>query len=226
MHVRLFCLTLLLMIAACTRAGALPDGAYLRTEFSGGSLSNRLYVFRNGQVAGNAAGDLLDFDFAAHARAMPNWSGRYTRTGDSLKVEWADGSVNEGVIRVDSSGKGFDFQSAPYAPIEAIGDAGRVNGRYVGGASYGGVTSAFDIEFDGAGGFESSNAASIVSRSGASEVSGGSSGADSGTYRIDGNRLVLTGSAGTRNFQIFQVPTSGDGPIDMLIVDGTVLIRQ
>jgi len=226
MPVRLFCLTLLLMITACSRAGALPDGAYLRSEFSGGSLSNRLYVFKNGQVAGNVAGDLLSFDFAAHAKAMPNWSGRYARTGDTLKVEWADGTVNEGPIRVDSSGKGFDFQSAPYAPVEAIGNADRVNGRYVGGASYGGVTSAFDIAFDGAGGFESSSTASIVSNSAASQVSGGSSGADSGTYRIDGNRLVLTGSVGARSFQIFQVPTSGDGPIDMLIIDGTVLMRQ
>ena len=46
-----------LLLVACG-AEALPDGPYLRSEFSGGHLSNVIFVFKGGQAAMGASGDL------------------------------------------------------------------------------------------------------------------------------------------------------------------------
>ncbi|AVP98814.1 hypothetical protein C7S18_17225 [Ahniella affigens] len=214
------------LIAGCGRSGSVPDGAYLRTEFAGGYLSNRLFVFQNGQVAGDVGGDLEHFDFAKHRQVSPTWIGTYERHGDTLKIVWADGTVQEGPIRIDSSGEGFDFYGYGHAPIKPIDDAGRVQGRYYGGASYGGISTAYDITFNGNGQYVSNQAASVRSTSDGSEVSGGSHGGDRGTYAIRGNVLTLNGSGGSQSVQLYQVPTSGTGPIELLIMDGTVLTRD
>lgn len=219
-------LLLMSLVAGCGHAGSVPDGAYLRTEFASGFLTNRLYVFQDGQVAGNVGGDLEHFDFAKHRQVSPTWIGTYERQGNTLKIVWGDGTVQEGPIKIDSTGEGFDFYGYGHAPIKPIDDPGRIQGRYYGGASYGGISTAYDITFSGGGQFVSNQAASVRSTSDASEVSGGSHGGDRGTYTIRGNVLTLNGAGGSQTAQIYQVPTSGLGPIELLIVDGTVLTRD
>ena len=85
-------------------AATVPDGAYLRSEFSGGHLSNTLFVFKGGQAAVNPTGDLDSFDFAAHKARAPKQYGTYARSGDNMSIAWADGSKWEGKVKPDRSG--------------------------------------------------------------------------------------------------------------------------
>ncbi len=211
-----------LLFACGAAGGAVPEGAYLRSEFTGGQLSNVVYVFRGSRVAYAAKGDLEQFDFDAHAAAVPKNAGRYVRNGNNLRIEWGDGSVQDGELRLDRSGGGFQFYGAPFAPIQRIADPSRLKGRYYGGASYGGVSNAFDLQFDGAGGYRSGSTGSIASTSAASEISATSSRAGGGRYAVSGSRLTL----GSEQHWIYEVPTGNAEVVEMLIVDGVVLTRE
>jgi hypothetical protein len=210
------------LLFACGADGAIPDGAYLRSEFTGGYLSNVVYVFRGGRVAYAAQGDLEAFDFDAHAAAAPKNAGRYVRNGNSLRIEWGDGSVQEGELRADRTGGGFQFYGAPFAPIQRIDDPSRLKGRYYGGASYGGVSNSFDLRFDGHGGFQSSSTGSVASTSSASEISATSSRDGGGRYALSGTRLTL----GSEQHWAYEVPTDNAAVVEMLIVDGVVMTRE
>lgn len=227
MSFRLLALFLLMpLLFACTAHGAAPDGAYLRTEFSGGALSNVIYVFRDGRVAYAAGGDLEAFDFDAHAAATPKNSGRYVRSGDTLRITWGDGSVQESALRPDSSGGGFQFHGAPFAPIVRITDPSRLRGRYYGGASYGGVSSAFDLYFDGQGGFRSGMTGSIASSGQSSEVSALSQRDASGRYQLSGARLGLIAGNDSKQHWAYEVPTSTPEVVSLLILDGIVMTHD
>jgi len=210
------------LLFACSADGAVPEGAYLRSEFTGGYLSNVIYVFRGGRVAYAAQGDLETFDFDAHAAAAPKNAGRYVRNGNSLRIEWGDGSVQDSELRPDRNGGGFQFHGAPFAPIQRITDPSRLKGRYYGGASYGGVSNSFDLRFDGHGGYQSSSAGSIASTSNASEISATSSRDGGGRYVLSGTRLTL----GSELHWAYEVPTGNAAVVEMLIIDGVVMTRE
>lgn len=222
MRIKLFMLGCILpMLFACSATGTVPDGAYLRSEFSGGSLSNVVYVFKEGRVAYAATGDLDQFDFAAHAANNAASVGSFTRDGDQMKITWGDGSVQDGEVRLDKSG-GFQFYGAPFAPIRPIDDPARLKGRYYGGASYGGVSNAFDLTFDGKGGYQRQQVASLASSSDISEVSGGASHAEAGRYQLSGTRLTL----GDEAHWAYEVPTGNPDVVEMLILDGVVVTHE
>lgn len=209
------------LLFACGAHGTVPEGAYLRSEFTGGYLSNVVYVFREGRVAYAASGDLDHVDFDAHAAVKAGNVGTYQRNGDQLRIVWGDGSVQDGPIRLDQSGGGFQFYGAPFAPIRRIDHPSRLKGRYYGGASFGGVSNAFDLVFDGAGGYRHSQTASIASSSAASTVSAASSSDGGGRYQLSGTRLTL----GDETHWAYEVPTDHRAVVEMLIVDGVVMTR-
>lgn len=76
-------------------------------------------MFHGGRVAYAARGNLEQFDFDAHAAASQGNAGRYVRNGNNLRIEWANGSVQDGDLRPDGSG-GFQFYGAPFAPIQRV----------------------------------------------------------------------------------------------------------
>jgi hypothetical protein len=211
------------LLAACTAWSATPQGPYLRSEFSGGNLSNVIYVFDGDRVAYAAGGRLSPFDFDAHAAQTPKNAGQYTTSGDTLTIQWGDGSKQEGQIRWDAGGGGFQFYGAPFAPIRPVRDPSRLAGRYYGGASYGGVSSAFDLVFDGAGGYRSSSTGSISSSSAGSDVSALSARDGGGRYRLDGDRLDL--GDGVVHW-LYEVDTGNADHAEMLVLDGAVLTRD
>lgn len=215
-----------LLLMACG-AEALPDGPYLRSEFSGGHLSNVIFVFKSGQAAMGAGGDLEKFDFAAHKARNPKNAGTYTRSGDTLKISWGDGTAWEGKIKPDKAG-GFDYRSSGYAPVKRLEKGAVLEGKFLGGASAAGASVGFNYVFKADGTYASASAGSVSSGSRKSVATASSSSAEGGTYSVSGNQLTLLPAGGkARTHFVHYVPTqAGPRAPDMLIVDSMVITRS
>ena len=207
---------------------SLPDGAYLRSEFTGGQLSNTIFVFKGGKVATAVReGDLDKFDFAAHKAKSPKNVGTFATSGDTLTVKWDDGSKWEGKLKPDKAG-GFDWRSAGYAPIKPLARGAVLEGRFSGGASGGGATVSFNYTFNADGSYGTQTAGSVSSNTARSSVSAGSNAAGGGKYSVSGTTLTLTPASGAaKTHRIYYVPTkAGDKKPDMLVIDGVVATRM
>lgn len=205
-----------------------PNGAYLRSEFTGGHLSNVIFVFKDGKAASNVReGDLEKFDFAAYKAKMPKNVGTYKTSGDMLTVSWDNGSKWEGKLKPDKAG-GFDWRSAGYAPIKPLARGAVLDGRFSGGASGAGAMVGFDYTFKADGTYTTLTAGNVTSKSARSTATAGSSSSGGGKYSVSGSTLSLTPAAGAaRTHRIYFVPTSaGEKKPDMLIIDGVVATRM
>lgn len=209
-----------------SHAASTPDGAYLRAEFTGGQLRNDIYVFKGGQVAYPASGDLEKYDFAAHKKRAPNYVGAYSVSSDQMKIQWPDGSKWEGRIKPDKAG-GFDYRSAGYAPIKPLVRGAVLNGKFRGGASVAGASVSFNYDFKPDGSYTSASAGSVSSKSARSTASAGSASSGQGRYSISGTTLTLTPAGGAPvTHRIYYVPTkAGDKTPDMIIIDGVVATK-
>lgn len=216
----------LLVTALSAQAASTPEGAYLRSEFTGGSLRNDIYVFQGGQVAYPAVGDLEKYDFAAHKKRAPTYVGSYSVSGDQMKIQWPDGSKWEGKIKADKAG-GFDYRSAGYAPIKPLPRGAVLEGKFRGGASVAGASVSFDYEFRADGTYSSSSAGSVVGKSSRSTATAGRASSTQGRYSISGNTLTLTPSgAAVVTHRLYYVPTkAGDKKPDMILIDGVVAVK-
>lgn len=225
----LLCATLPLSPAVHAFFGAsLPNGPYLRSEFIGGHLSNVIFVFKDGKAASNVReGDLEKFDFAAHKAKMPKNVGTYKASGDTLTVNWDDGSKWDGKLKSDKAG-GFDWRSAGYAPIKPLTRGAVLEGRFSGGASGAGAMVGFNYTFKADGSYTTLTAGSVSSNSARSTATAASSSAGGGKYSVSGSTLTLTPAAGAaKTHRIYFVPTSaGENKPDMLIIDGIVATRS
>lgn len=205
--------------------GPLPEGMFLRSVFDGTSLRNTLFVFKNGQVAYNPAGDLENVDFGALAAANPGSVGTYSVSGSTLNITWGGGSTETGEMKPDKAG-GFDYRSAPYAPLLPLAAGAVLEGRFTGGSSLPGISASVDYTFDGRGGYKTNAAGVAVTFTAGSTSTAGSSSEDAGTFTVLGSRITLTGSSGSRASNIYYVPTSaGAGNPDMIVLGGVVLTK-
>ncbi len=209
-----------------SHAASAPEGAYLRSEFTGGQLRNDVYVFQGGQVAYPATGDLEKYDFAAHKKRAPTYVGKYSMSGNTLRIDWPDGSKWEGALKPGKSG-GFDYRSAGYAPIKPLVRGAVLEGKFRGGASIAGASVSFDYEFRADGTYSSNSAGSVSSNSARSTASAGRSSSTQGRYSINGTTLTLTPSgASVITHKLYYVPTkAGDKKPDMILIDGVVAVR-
>lgn len=207
---------------------SLPNGPYLRSEFSGGQLSNVIFVFKDGKAASNVGGgDLEKFDFAAHKAKMPRNIGTFKTGGDTLTVNWDDGTKWEGKLKPDKNG-GFDWRSAGYAPIKPLARGAVLEGRFSGGAAGAGAMVGFNYTFSADGSYTTLTAGSVTSKSARSTASAGASSSGSGKYNVSGSTLTLAPTAGAaKTHRIYFVPTgAGDKKPDMLVIDGVVATRM
>jgi hypothetical protein len=213
---RKVCVSLVAILGFATplvaQAAGAPEGAYLRSEFTGGQLRNDIYVFQGGQVAYPASGDLEKYDFAAHKKRAPTYVGKYSVSGSSMRIDWPDGNKWEGALKPDKAG-GFDYRSAGYAPIKPL--------------VRGGASVSFDYEFRADGTYSSTSAGSVSSKSARSTASAGRSASSQGRYSINGSTLTLTPTgAAVLTHKIYYVPTkAGDKKPDMIIIDGVVAVK-
>lgn len=212
------------IISSCSKAADLPSGIYLKTVFSGGTLNNTIYVFKDGQVTTNPSGDLEKIDFAEIKAKQSGNVGTYTRTGDALTIQWSDGTNHSGTIKPDKT-DGFDYRSDPYAAVKPLPAGMKLKGTYIGGASVAGAYASVKYTFDGMGGYTTDAAGVVVTTTSASAVTAGSSTSDTGTYNINGTRIQFKGSAGTREISLYNIPTSDVEP-EMLLLGGVVLTKQ
>lgn len=221
----LACLSSAFVLTHCSGADDLPSGIFLRSVFSGGYLSNTILVFKDGQVASNPTGDLGALDFAKFAAEQPKNVGKYTVSGKTLTITWGDGSQQTGEMKPDKSG-GFDFGSAPHAPVKPLPDSARLEGTFTGGASIAGASASVSYSFDGKGGYKTNSAGVVVTSTSASSVTAGNSSDDAGTYTVSGSRIQFKGSAGSREISLYYIPTSsGAVSPDMLLLGGVVLTK-
>lgn len=216
-----------LSLTQCSSSDALPSGIYLRSVFSGTSLTNTILLFNNGQVAYNPEGDLENFDFAKFAAAQPKNIGTYAVSGGTLTIRWGDGSEQTGAIKPDGHG-GFDFGAAPHAPVKPLPAGASLDGTFYGGASIAGASTSVTYTFSGGNQYKTDAAGVVVTSTSASDVTAGSSSEDTGTYAISGSRVTFTGAAGSRQTSLYYIPTSADAgkSPDMILLGGAVLTKQ
>lgn len=174
--------------------GSRPVGLYLMTRMwiATGSLEKAVWYFTpDGRVYHNPAGDFDDASLAAHQGRH----GTVRTEGKDLIVNWSDGKETRSEID-RGGGDGFSWDTGLFAPVEPFDDSSELVGRWEGGSSmsFGGgssiTSSSFELRADGT--FASSSAASIGSESDESVVSAGSTSSSSGTWKLDGYRLVMT----------------------------------
>ncbi|MDX2220697.1 MAG: hypothetical protein SF172_16885 [Burkholderiales bacterium] len=207
---------------------SLPNGPYLRSEFTGGHLSNVIFVFKDGKAASNVReGDLEKFDFAAHKAKMPKNVGTFKTGGDTLTVNWDDGTKWEGKLKPDKAG-GFDWRSAGYAPIKPLVRGAVLDGRFSGGASGAGAMVGFNYIFKADGTYTTLTAGNVTSKSARSTASAGTSSSAGGKYSVSGSTLTLTPASGAaKTHRIYFVPSgTNEKKPDMLIIDGIVATRS
>lgn len=212
-------------LSACSKAGDLPSGIYLQSKFDGASLRNTLYVFKDGQVAYQPSGDLENLDFDKLKAANPKNVGTYSKSGDTLTIQWGGDITHTGTLKPDSD-NGFQFRSDAYAPVKPLPGGTQLKGEYYGGASVAGAYASVTYTFDGNGGYKTDAAGVAVTTTAASAVTAGSSSSDSGTYQISGSRIKLTGNAGAREISLFYVPMKDETEPSMLLLGGVVLTKK
>ena len=214
-----------LLLSGCSKAGELPSGIYLQSKFDGNSLRNTIYVFKEGQVAYNPSGDLENLDFAKLKAENPSNIGSYTKSGDTLTIQWGDGTTHTGALKPDSN-NGFQFRSDAYSAVKPLPGGTQLTGEYYGGASVPGAYASVTYTFDGNGGYKTDAAGVAVTTTNASAVTAGSSSSDSGTYQISGSRIKLNGSAGAREISLFHIPLKNETTPSMLLLGGVVLTKK
>lgn len=214
-----------LTLSACSKAGDLPSGIYLQTKFDGTSLRNTIYVFKDGQVAYNPSGDLEQVDFAKLKAENPKNIGTYTKSGDSLTIQWGGDITQTGTLKPDSN-NGFQFRSDAYSAVKPLPGGTHLQGEYYGGASVAGAYASVTYTFDGNGGYKTDAAGVAVTTTNASAATAGSSSSDTGTYQISGSRIKFTGSAGAREISLYYVPLKKETSPSMLLLGGVVLTKK
>lgn len=220
-----FALLTAFALSACSKAGDLPSGIYLQSKFDGTSLRNTLYVFKDGQVAYQPSGDLENLDFGKLKAENPKNVGTYTKSGDTLTIQWGGDITHTGTLKPDNN-DGFQFRSDAYAAVKPLPGGTQLKGEYYGGASVAGAYASVTYTFDGNGGYKTDAGGVAVTTTNASAVTAGSSSSDSGTYQISGSRIKFNGSTGARDISLFYVPMKDEAEPSMLLLGGVVLTKK
>lgn len=209
------------------KAGS-PDGLYFMTRFWVGSgLETATYLFHNGEVAINPIAPGTALNVAAERAAHPNRVGTYRLAGGQLSMTF-DGAPKTAKFEVEKDGC-FGWDAGSFCPVKSFQAGATLNGRFTGGASVGGgaVISNMTITFKPDGTYQRESAASFATKSKVSETSGGSTGSEHGTYRIDGNALYIKPQGGREQaVNTFPYDDGTQGPAPRSIYFGGGMLKR
>lgn len=220
-----------LLAAGPAAAQGAPDGLYLMTRYwMNSGLETGGFLFAQGQVARDPAGDPAAFDFAAARAADPASVGAVSLAGDTLSVAWGDGSTTASTL--EPAGEGcFYWDGGQFCP--AGGFAGpTLSGHYEGSIGAAGlqgtIAVARSVTFGPDGRYAMGATSSFASTSDGSTVSGGASGEEKGTYALAGTTLTLTPKGGAPTV-VTAFPYGADLATDhpeWIYFGGTMLSRR
>jgi hypothetical protein len=219
--------TLVLLLAGCAGAST-PDGLYLMTRFWPSSgLEIKSYRFEGDHVVVNpvAAGKHVDLD--AERAVNPKNVGTFKRDGADLVLTF-DGKDQRAKFKATDHGC-FDWNAGTFCPVTPFPSGTKLDGTFEGGASVGGgaLISALEITFKPDGTYTTSSAVSYSSTSATSNVSGGSTGGERGTYAIDGTSLTLTPESGKpRTVSTFPYDDDTKGPQPRRLFFGGGMLKR
>jgi hypothetical protein len=195
-----------------------------------GHLEHDAWLFRDGRFAQSPTGDLVSFNFDA---AAPDTSGRFTVAGNTLTMEWGNGERYEGEAEVEAGTGCFYYNTGSFCPAEPFRTT-VLDGSYEGGSgiqtSSGPASGSNSFTFRPDGTYTRETAASIGfgGEEGDTAAMAGSTGGESGRYRVDGMSLVLTSDGGgERALTAFPFGEGIDASQpERIFLDGVLLTRR
>lgn len=222
MRVLMLLLVVLTLSACGSRAGG-PQGLYLMTLYSGGSLSLAAYRFSDGTVVRNPVAGI---DGIAQERAQrPQDVGSYRLDGADLVMTLGGAEVRD---KLESDKEGcFGWDAHSFCPVKPFARGTRIDGVYAGGASVGGgaVMSASTLTLRSDGSYSLSSVGSVATGTEAGTV--GSSREEQGSYRFDENALILTPQNGAqRHYSSFPYDDGSAGPAPRRIYFGGGMLKR
>ena len=205
-------------------AGGAPNGLYLMTRYWPGSgLEMGAYLFRNGTVVRNPIGADIESERAVHPKEV----GTFQLQGGNLMMNFAG---TPQTARFESENGGcFGWDAGSFCPAEVFKPGATLDGVFEGGASVGGgaVMSSTAITFHADGSYTRESAASFKTTTSASTVSGGSTGADKGRYRIEGTALHLMPEGGKETVvSTFPYDDGSQGPAPRRVYFGGGMLKR
>lgn len=222
--------TLILMIVlSVAPALANPDGLYLMTRYiPGSSLEIQGWYFKGGRLSNLPLGNVANFDFNAAAKAHPDRTGTYTISGKTMTINCANGKKSEGSYEPGDQNC-FYWDMGNFCPATPFPPNTKLSGVFEGGASagYGAVANAHTITFNPDGTYKMSSAASLKSEvSNGTQLQGGATGEESGTYSISGTTMTLTGGGKTRQVLTFPYDDGTKGPAPRRIMFDAIMLKH
>jgi hypothetical protein len=195
----------------------------------GSSLEIAGWYFKNGQVVENPRGDIAHLDFKAAAADAPATTGTFALSGKKMTMRWANGKTSTGDYEPGDHGC-FYWDMGSFCPAEPFAKNQKLDGVFTGGASAGSgrVANATTLTLTSGGQYKLEQAGSVKSSvSAGTQLQGGSSGGETGTYELSGTVLTLKAANGKIR-QVLTFPyddgTKGPQPRRMFF-DGAMLKR-
>lgn len=225
-------LTLATLISGFTLSPALaanPDGLYLMVRvLMGSSPEISGWYFKNGKLSNRPMGNVANFDFNAAARANPDKTGTYTISGKKMIINWSNGKKSEGDYEPGDHNC-FYWDMGSFCPVQPFPPGTKLSGTFEGGASagYGAVSNAHTLILNADGTYKMSSASSLKSdSSNGSQLYGGASGEESGTYSINGTTMTMTGGGKTRQVLTFPYDDGTKGPQPRRIMFDAIMMKH
>jgi hypothetical protein len=230
---------LILGFAACSRSDGTaekgrvtssgPAGVFFMTRYwSGGPLEKAAWYFAaDGTVFQNLESGVTAADLAAHKGPK----GAFKLTGGDIEIKWADGKTSRSQFERDKNGRGFAWDGGLFSPVDPIADPKLVSGKFEGGESlsHGGnsIRNSHTFVFRADGTYTREDVGAVKGATDRTILSGGSSGAGSGTWKADGFTIVLTPASGAAERKMAFLWSDDDKqPPNRLYLGGTLLKRQ
>lgn len=214
--------------AAATTGGRL-DGLYLMTRFWPGSgLELATYYFHNGSVVLNPIAGGNGLNVEAERAAHPKAVGTFRLANGQLTLA-LEGSNQTAKFEDDKKGC-FGWDAGIFCPVEVFKPGTTLNGTFTGGASSGGggaVMSSTAIAFKPDGTYQRDSVGTFTTRTNASTISGGSTGQESGRYRIDGTAMHLMPNGGKETVvTTFPYDDGTTGPAPRKVYFGGAMLNR
>jgi hypothetical protein len=211
---------------AVPKGGGGLEGLYFMTRvWGGGDLETATYWFHNGAVARNPVASTKSLDTQAERATHPNDVGTYLLQGGQLAVTLPTSNQQ---VRFEPMDHGcFGWDAGIFCPVEIFKTGATIDGTFTGGNSVGNVASNITITFKRDGSYDSSQVGSFSSKGTRTDVSGGSTRAEHGRYRIDGTALHMTPDGGKEEiFSTFPNDDHTPGPAPRTVYFSGIMLKR
>src|SRR5205823_566843 len=126
-------------------------------------------------------------------------------------IVWGDGSKSESAVERDAGDPCFTWDMGIFCPAESFPAGAKLAGSFEGGASSGGaggnvVSNARVITFAADGTYRMDSSAAVTGRTSQTQVTGGASGSEAGTYQLTGTLLRLIPAGGKPAYDVLVFP--------------------